>query len=77
VSQQGLGAAARQENVTAGSFQVRRPERVAGARVLLVDDVLTTGATLAACATVLRRAGAARVDALTLARVVKGEDSPI
>jgi len=76
-SQQGLGAAERSENITAASFRVRRPERVAGQRVLLVDDVLTTGATLAACVTVLRRAGAARVDALTLARVAKLDETSI
>jgi predicted amidophosphoribosyltransferase len=43
---------------------------VAGRRVLLVDDVLTTGATVAECARLLRRAGAESVDVLTLARVV-------
>ena len=53
------------------------PRPIAGARVLLIDDVLTTGATLAACGTILRRAGAARVDALTLARVVRDESLPI
>lgn len=72
-SQQGLGAAARRENITAGAFEVRRGAlgRVEGARLLLVDDVLTTGSTLEACARVLKRHGAARVDCLALARVVR------
>lgn len=77
VSQQGLSAAARQQNITSRAFHVARPERVARARVLLVDDVQTTGATLAACASVLRRAGAERIDVLTLARVVREEALPI
>ncbi|MFZ1431320.1 MAG: ComF family protein [Geminicoccaceae bacterium] len=72
-SQRGLGAGARRANITADAFRVRQPSRVAGARILLVDDVLTTGATLTACVAVLRRAGATHVDALVLARVVKDE----
>ena len=76
-SQQGLAAHARQRNITSAAFRVRVPERVAGCRVLLVDDVLTTGATVAACAAVLRRAGATSVDVLTLARVVRDEALPI
>lgn len=50
------------------AFAVRDPEGLEGRRVLLVDDVLTTGATVNDCARALRRAGAASVCVLTLAR---------
>ena len=70
--QKALSASARKRNVS-GAFAVR-PERlqdVKGAQVVLIDDVLTTGATLSACARALKKAGAARVDALVLARVAR------
>lgn len=66
-------ARARRRNVL-GAFAV--PERlkaqISGLRLLLIDDVMTTGATLEACARALTRAGAQDVLALTLARVVRG-----
>lgn len=54
----------------AGAFDVSRPDRVRDRRVLLVDDVLTTGATATACADALSRAGATQVYVLALARAV-------
>jgi ComF family protein len=68
--QVGLSREGRARNVV-GAFVVpaRRKEALAGKRVVLVDDVLTTGATLNACARVLKRAGAASVDVLVFARV--------
>lgn len=66
--QAGLSHAQRRQNV-AGAFRVTRPRAIAGRRVLLVDDVMTTGATAGACAAALKRAGARYVALLTLARV--------
>ncbi|MCH7485508.1 MAG: ComF family protein [Proteobacteria bacterium] len=71
-SQGRLSRAQRALNVQ-GAFAVKAGRKgcLAGRRVLLIDDVLTTGVTAAACAKVLKRAGAAAVDVLTLARVVR------
>jgi ComF family protein len=69
-----LNPAERRANVRA-AFAVpeRRRALIRGRRVLVVDDVLTTGATLDAVARALTQAGAAAVDAVTLARVVRSE----
>jgi ComF family protein len=66
-AQAGLTAAERRKNV-AGAFEVSQRKHVEGRHVLLIDDVLTTGATAAACARALKRAGATRVTVLTLSR---------
>ena len=53
-----------------GAFQVDRPDRVEGLDILLVDDVLTTGATASEAAKVLKRSGAGRINIFTLARAL-------
>ena len=66
--QRGLSRAARRRNV-AGMFRARGP---VPPRVILVDDVYTTGATASAAASALRKAGARRVHVVTFARAVRG-----
>jgi ComF family protein len=74
----GLSRTQRASNVQ-GAFKVA-PDRqalIAGRRVVLIDDVLTSGATADACARALLRAKAASVDVLVFARVVEGHRTPI
>ena len=66
--QAGLPFEQRMANV-AGAFRVTDPDRIEGRKVLLVDDVITTGATAAACAQALLAAGAESVFAIALATV--------
>jgi ComF family protein len=66
-AQVGLGAAERLTNL-AGAFTCADPAGVAGKRVVLVDDVVTTGATVSMCADTLAQAGASRVMVLAFAR---------
>lgn len=76
--QVGLSKTQRAENVQ-GAFRVPADLKaeVAGRRLILIDDVLTSGATADTCARVLLRAGAAHVDVLVFARVVAALRSPI
>lgn len=69
ISQTELDAGARRSNVH-GAFALRRPDVVAGRHVLIIDDIMTTGATAGECATRLRQGGAATVGVLTVARVL-------
>jgi ComF family protein len=76
--QVGLTRADRATNVQ-GAFRVPDDKRplVRGKRVVLIDDVLTSGATADTCARALRHAGAVAVDVLVFARVVDGGNAPI
>jgi ComF family protein len=65
--QQSLAAAERRLNVR-GAFRCPRPTQVHNHTVVLIDDVVTTGATLSACTDTLAQAGARRVSALAFAR---------
>jgi ComF family protein len=67
-TQAGLASAGRRRNV-AGAFVLRANQNLAGKKILLIDDVMTTGATAGACAAVLKRGGAKSISLLTLARV--------
>ncbi len=73
--QVGLGREDREENVR-GAFTVQTPQKVAGRRILLVDDVTTTGSTLGECASALMRGKAEAVAVLTLARALPDHDTP-
>jgi ComF family protein len=66
--QTGLSGVERRRNVR-NAFRVRRPENIKNKKVLLVDDVFTTGATVNECARALRRNKASVVDVFTFARV--------
>ena len=74
----GLSRPQRASNVQ-GAFKVEAAGQalIAGRRVILIDDVLTSGATVDACARALLRAKAATVDVLVFARVVDGHKAPI
>lgn len=63
----GMDAKARRQSV-AEAFEVRQPKPINGRRVLLIDDVFTTGATVSECAATLKAAGASEVYVLTIAR---------
>jgi len=67
--QRNLSAAERRWNLD-GAFEVRDPRDVAGRSIVLLDDVVTTGATLRACATPLIEAGARRIIGVAIARTV-------
>ena len=67
IPQTGLDRESRKTNIK-GTFLVNKPEAVKGKKVLLVDDVYTTGATADECTKALLKAGAGNVDVLTLAR---------
>ena len=78
VSQQGLTADQRRRNLSGAiALSPGAADKLARRPVVLIDDVLTTGATLSACARAARRAGPSRLSALVVARVVKEGENAI
>lgn len=75
-AQSGISDPAQRRANVLGAYRLLHPEEVAGKRVLLVDDVVTTGATLSECARLLRTAGAKEVCAVTVAKAGAGRDRP-
>ena len=67
--QTGLSGAARRRNVR-NVFKVCKPEKIKNKKILLVDDVFTTGATVNECSRILRKSEASRVDVFTFARAI-------
>lgn len=66
-AQSGTGGRAERKANVAGLYRAVSPDQIAGKRILLVDDIVTTGATLSECASMLRKTGAADVCAVTVA----------
>jgi predicted amidophosphoribosyltransferase len=67
-AQSGTGDAKKRRENVKGVYETLSEEEIAGRRILLVDDIVTTGATLSECASILKKAGAKEVSAVTLAR---------
>ena len=65
-----LSASERRQNVK-GAFSVHKPDKIVGRRILLIDDVMTTGSTMDECANELKKAGATTVIAATIARTAR------
>ena len=65
--QSGIGDAQARRTNAEGAYACRSPEKLSGKRVLLIDDIVTTGATLSECASVLKQAGCAEVFAAAVA----------
>ena len=65
--------ARQRRKILRGVFSASEPARISGKRILLVDDVLTTGSTVSACARGLKKAGAASVEVLTICHTVAQE----
>jgi len=61
---------AREKNIK-NAFRVARPDAIKGKKILLIDDVMTTGATITECTKILRKAGAKEVKVITLYRVIR------